>query len=268
VAAAIARADAARTAARKAAAFRELDAVYRADAAAIREDLRAFDGDTQQILGSDGQLRQEQHSGLRESRSRDEDALVAEWRSPRRARRYNRPSNQLIVTRKQFEYFVSTGKYFDAELCQRQLRAAEESEAQGARHRMEVDFVAVKRLLKMRHDNRAEQLEYALDTNTRFLGRTRAAEREVLENVEKKIHAKGQRHSEPEKAWNFTRPARMNDISKKIRQQPIVVPPGSREAVRAQGRFERQAVPIRLPPLDFDRLSETRLRIGVKWAIP
>jgi hypothetical protein len=251
---AIAHVDNEREAARKKSTFRELDAIHQADLAAIKEDIEYFDGETEQLLGDGSEVRNEEQRILLENQQSEEQKLVEKWRSPRYTRRYNHPSNPLIAARKQFEYVLKSGDYFDAELCHRQLTQAEVNASRGATAAMRTEFKEAKRLLKIKHNDRLEQLRGSLDTDTGVLTSRRKIERNILENVEKKVNVDIGMCDEDEKAWILTRTKRMTQISKKPKDFPIVIPAGNRESVRAVGRFERQAVPIKLEPLDFEKL--------------
>jgi hypothetical protein len=254
VAAAIAHVERARATERKDVTFRGMQAAFADERASIDEDIRLYDRETVQIMAAISDIHGGRHRELKEEHRQQVQDLVTDWKSVKKARKYNHASNELIARRKQFEYFINAGEYGEARLCAEQLRVAEEKEAKVAMESMKRDFKGSKRLMETKQAHQTAELGFGLDTEGGVVLNRRRVQRLVLENVEKKVLAKGERHREPEKAWNLTRMARMTDISKKIQPQPVVVPKGDREGIRARGRFEGQTVPIKLPPLDFEHL--------------
>jgi hypothetical protein len=234
--------------------YRGLETAYQEDLADIEDDIRAFDAETQEMLDYAASVHNAHREELTEAQRAEEKRLIEEWQSLKRARKYNHASNDVIVKRMQLNYFLRTGEYRDAELCAADLRASEERDSTGAMESMRDDFRSAKRLMTAKHKARTRQLEESLDTEHGVVATRRKEKRVILENVEHKIQVDGERHSDPEKAWNLTRPSRMNEISKKFQPHHIVIPSGNREAVRARGRFEGQVSPLKLPDLDFSRL--------------
>jgi hypothetical protein len=70
----------------------------------------------------------------------------------------------LIVRKKQFEYFVKTGKYTEAKLCAEELSVAEGNEARGAMEKMKTGFKESKRFMEIKQSGETEQLEFRLET--------------------------------------------------------------------------------------------------------
>jgi hypothetical protein len=256
VARAISHVDGSRATARQVSVHRQMSAEHSRDVAAIAADLRTYDSETQEILGAVEKRHKEQKKALESRQTQDGARLVESWRSPRRFRQYNHAPNRVIVRRMQYDYYIHHGEYRNAELCSTELRAAEQHQADVASHQMRIDFRESRRRVKIRHADETEGLDVTLQTEKQVIAGKREVEREVLENTEKKVQYHGERIREPELAWNLTRPGRMNDISKTINPdtQPLHPPADARSEVRARGRFQAQTMPIRLPPLDFDRL--------------
>jgi hypothetical protein len=226
------------------------------DVAAIAADLSSYDSETHEILQAVSQRHAEHKKALKSTQRQETAQLVESWRSPRRFRQYNHVPNHVIIRRMQYDYYIHHGEYSMAELCGTELQAAEQNQADVAAHQMRLDFRESRRRAEIRHNHQREGLEVTMRTEEQAIAGRREVERKVLENTEKKVQYQGERIREPELAWNLTKLGRMNNISKTIDPdtQPLHPPAGSRHEVRARGKFQAQTAPIRLPPLDFDRL--------------
>jgi hypothetical protein len=258
VARAISHVEASHLTARQVSVHRQMLAEHSQDVAAIAADLRSYDSDTHEILEAVDQQHAEHRMTLESAQTQDTEQLLESWRSPRRFQQYNHAPNYLIVRRMQYDYYLHHGEYTNAELCSAELRAAEQHQIDLASHQMQVDFRESRRRAKIRHNDQKEGLEVTLQTEKQVIAGMREVERGVLERTKKKVQYQGERIRDPELAWNLTRPGRMNDISKRIDPdtQPLqqLPPADERHEIRMRGKFQAHTAPIRLPPLDFNRL--------------
>jgi hypothetical protein len=254
IAMAITHVEAYRQTAQKTTVYKRLSAGHAEEVASVREELRAFDSETKGILSTLLKQQAEQRDAVRDAHAAELRSLVDSWKSDERMRRYNRPPNALIVRRRQLDLLMHAGQYGLAELVQQEIDSIEKEEAAGRLVQIKADYREAHRKMQIRHADEEAALDRDRDVERQLVMQRRAQERRVLANVMHKLDVKREAFGEPEKAWQYTKVARMNEISKNKKKTPPRQPATPRASVRARGRFEQQARPVRLPPLDFDHM--------------
>jgi hypothetical protein len=254
VAMAITHVEAYRQTAQKTTVYKRLSARHAEEVASVRQELRAFDSETKGILSALSKQHAEQRDAVRDAHAAELRSLVVSWRSDERMRRYSRPPNGLIVRRRQLDLLMHGGEYGQAELVAHEIESIESEEAAGRVAQIKADYREARRKMQIRRADEEAALDRDLDVERQLVRQRRAQERRVLTNVIHKLDVKREAFGEPEKAWQYTKVARLNEISKNKQKTAPREPATPRAKVRATGRFEPQARAIRLPPLDFDHI--------------
>jgi hypothetical protein len=236
--------------------YLEMQQAYADDLEGLDADTRQFDAETRALLDEMKKKHTEQRDQLDRQIQEDIQRHLDTWKSERHLKKYSHASVDLIVRRKQFEWYMRNKDYTNARACANEIHRMESSESQRAAGSIKVDFRESLRRLRIRQGDDIVALEGKVRAERELLILGRQSQRQVLVNVRKKLDSKEQAFHVPAKAWACTKPARMNSISKSIPPgEPLspIVPAAPREGVRSRGRLQQQSQQIQLPHLAFEK---------------
>jgi hypothetical protein len=212
----ISHVEAYRMAARKDNVFRKMENEHEQDVGLANQDLRAFDNETRQILTKLRKQQSERRQTLLAAHQSELATNIAKWSSEPKLKRYTHPSPGLIMKRKQFELLMKEKNFVQADLCAKDIQATEEREAGEAVIHIQTEFRESKRMIESRQKDEVATQEREFQAEREMVVRRREKERGVLVNVMKKLEAKGDQFSSPEKAWQITRKQKLVNIARSV----------------------------------------------------
>lgn len=224
-----------------------------------RDELAAFDKETEDQIKKFKEDKDAQRRRLEETHQEQLDKHAAEWTADKKVRQYNRASHGLINLRKQFKLLVQQCRFADASDVKAIIDRTEAGEKAVAHAQMQHDFDESLRKLEAKQEGEREFLETNAVVQLAQLEQKRARLRVALVNKLRKVEAQAERAQDQDKVWNSLQMQRLEQVSNAQPRSANASATTTTKVTISTGSTREDAT-ISLPPLNVKRAQRGQTR--------
>ncbi|OHT14675.1 hypothetical protein TRFO_14847 [Tritrichomonas foetus] len=189
------------------------------------------------------------------------EALENLWKSQKKARLYNRPSKTLSTLRRQLNFMLTQCRFDEAKEVQKHIDEQANIEQKQNHEHMQHDFSEALRKLTEKQNEEKRFFEDRAQIRIRTFEQKRQRLRAGFENRARKLNAKKEVVTNPDRVWVSTQNQRIGDDAT-MRRAPMK----PTMKIAKKDIYEKEVVTLELPPLAMPKPKKAKTKRPMKAA--